>query len=101
MVASDYDHDVFAFAMLASQPESPFVVGRDGTVRVGGPLDFEAVPAYTLTVAVNETGNGRGCSLSDATTVSVSVWGTAPCLGVAKSPGSVLVAECAHSEGSG
>ena len=71
ITASDYDHDVFAFALLTPYPAVPVLVTRTGLVVVDGPLDFESQVTYSLVVAVNETGNGRGCSLGDATTVTV------------------------------
>ena len=73
LTASDYDRDAFAFTLLVTYPAVPFFVTREGAVLVAGPLDFEAGASYTLLVAVNETGNGRGCSLSDATTVTVGL----------------------------
>ncbi|MBW1888466.1 MAG: cadherin domain-containing protein, partial [Deltaproteobacteria bacterium] len=72
VVATDPDiGDVFTYAITGGDPGGAFMIGSNNgeiTVADSSLLDYEAIPSFSLTVQVTDTG-----SLADTATITVNV----------------------------
>ena len=68
-VATDADEDIINYSLTGAK-SSRFSVTADGEISTNGPLNFEDVPQYQLTLTVTD---GRNAALSASTPLTIDV----------------------------